>query len=80
MSKPVIYTTLTCPFCKMAKTFFKEKGIEYEEKDVTHDENLQQEMVKRSGQFAVPVIDIGGTIIVGFQKEKIEAALGGAGK
>ena len=80
MIKPIIYTTQTCPFCKMAKTFFKEKGIEYEEKDVTHDEALQQEMIKKSGQFAVPVIDIGGTLIVGFQKEKIEAALGGAGK
>ncbi|OGE77937.1 MAG: NrdH-redoxin [Candidatus Doudnabacteria bacterium RIFCSPHIGHO2_01_FULL_46_14] len=77
MAKPVIYTTFTCPFCKMAKAFFKEKGVEYEEKDVTHDEVLQQEMIKKSGQFAVPVIDLGGTIIVGFQKEKIEAALGG---
>ena len=73
--KPTIYTTLTCPFCKMAKAFFQEKGDEYEEKDVTHDEALQEEMIKKSGQFAVPVIDIGGQIIVGFQKEKIEAAL-----
>jgi len=59
----------------MAKAFFQEKGVEYEEKDVTHDEALQEEMIKKSGQFAVPVIDIGGQIIVGFQKEKIEAAL-----
>ena len=75
MTKPIIYTTLTCPFCKMAKAYFKDHGIEYEEKDVTHDEALQQEMIKKSTQFAVPVIDIGGQIIVGFQKEKIEAAL-----
>lgn len=75
MSKPIIYTTATCPFCKMAKAFFTEKGVEYEEKDVTHDESLQQEMIGKSGQFAVPVIDIGGTIIIGFQKEKIEEAL-----
>ena len=80
MIKPIIYTTLTCPFCKMAKVYFTEKGVEYEEKDVTHDEALQQEMVKKSDQFAVPVIDIGGTIIVGFQKEKIAAALGGQKK
>lgn len=75
MLKPVIYTTVTCPFCKMAKAFFQEQGVEYEEKDVTHDEALQQEMIKKSGQFAVPVIDIGGEIIVGFQKEKIAGAL-----
>jgi glutaredoxin 3 len=76
MVKPIIYTTITCPFCKMAKTFFQEKGIEYEEKDVTSDESLQQEMVKKSGQFAVPVIDIGGQIVVGFQKDALEKALG----
>ena len=62
----------------MAKTYFKDHGIDYEDKDVTHDEAFQQEMIKKSGQFAVPVLDIGGTIIVGFQKEKIEAALAAA--
>lgn len=75
MPKPIIYTTLSCPFCKMAKAYFKEKGIEYIERDVTHDSDLQQEMINKSGQFAVPVIDIGGKIIVGFQKDKIEGAL-----
>ncbi len=75
MTKPIIYTTITCPFCKMAKNYFKEKGIEYEEKDVTHDASLQQEMIGKSNQFAVPVLDIGGKIIVGFQKSQIEEAL-----
>lgn len=77
MTKPVIYTTLTCPFCKMAKAYFKQNSIAYEEKDVTNDLNLQQEMIQKSGQFAVPVIDIGGKIIVGFQKGEIERALQG---
>lgn len=75
MAKPIIYTTITCPFCKMAKEHFKQKGIEYEEKDVTHDPALQQEMIQKSGQLAVPVIDIGGKIIVGFNKTAIESAL-----
>ena len=75
MVKPIIYTTITCPFCKMAKNFFQEKGIAYEEKDVTNDTALQQEMIQKSGQFAVPVLDVGGKIIVGFQKAQIEAAL-----
>lgn len=72
--KPIIYTTITCPFCKMAKEYFKQNGIEYEEKDVTSDVALQQEMINKSGQFAVPVIDINGKIIVGFQKQQIEQA------
>lgn len=76
MTKPIIYTTITCPFCRMAKEYFKSKGIAYEEKDVTTDVSLQQEMIGKSGQFAVPVIDIGGKIIVGFQKDEIEQALG----
>lgn len=75
MPKPIIYTTTSCPFCKMAKTYFREHGIAYEEKDVTEDLALQQEMIAKSGQFAVPVIDIGGKIVVGFQKGQIEAAL-----
>lgn len=75
MIKPVIYTTQSCPFCKMAKQYFQDNGIEYEEKDVTKDEALQQEMINKSGQFAVPVIDINGQIITGFDKSAIEQAL-----
>ncbi len=59
----------------MAKAFFKERSIKYTEKDVTHDPKLQEEMIKKTGQLAVPVIDIGGKIIIGFQKKDIEAAL-----
>lgn len=75
MSKPIIYSTITCPFCKMAKQYFKDNGVEYDEKDVTNDAALQQEMIDKSGQFAVPVIDIGGKIIVGFNKPAIDEAL-----
>lgn len=74
--KPVtIYTTITCPYCKKAKAYFQEKGIRFTEKDVTEDPRAQEEMIKKSGMLAVPVIDIGGTIIVGFDKEAIEKAL-----
>lgn len=75
MVKPIIYTTVSCPFCKMAKQYFKDHGIEYQENDVTNDIETQQEMIQKSGQFAVPVVDIGGKIIVGFQKKQIEEAL-----
>lgn len=69
--KVKIYTTPTCPFCWMAKEFLKEKGIEFEEIDVSIDETKAKEMVEKSGQMGVPVIEIDGEIIIGFDKEKI---------
>ncbi|MFO8016364.1 MAG: glutaredoxin family protein [Candidatus Woesearchaeota archaeon] len=71
-----IYSTPTCPYCNMAKEFFKENGVEYEEFNVAEDENARNEMVERSGQMGVPVIDINGTVIVGFDKEKVKEELG----
>lgn len=77
MAKQVtIYTTVTCPYCKMAKAFFKEHNIEFVEKDVTSDLMAQQEMIKKSDQLAVPVIDVGGQIIVGFNQSKLKELLG----
>jgi len=73
--KILIYTLPTCHFCQLAKEYFKEKGVRYEEKDVSRDEAAQQEMIDKSGAFATPVIDIGGKIIIGFRKEEIEEAL-----
>jgi len=70
-----IYTTITCPYCKMAKAFFKEHNIEFVEKDVTSDVAAQQEMIKKSNQLAVPVIDVGGQIVVGFQQGKLRELL-----
>tara|TARA_Y100000310_G_C20502106_1_gene724527 strand:- start:435 stop:665 length:231 start_codon:yes stop_codon:yes gene_type:complete len=75
MPKVKIYSTLTCPYCKMAKAFFKEKNIEFEDIDVTSDKKAAQEMKKISGQSGVPVIDINGKILIGFDAEKIEEAL-----
>jgi glutaredoxin-like YruB-family protein len=69
MPKVIIYTTTTCPFCKMAKDFFKENNIEYTEKNVEIDGEALKEMVEKSGQMGVPVIDIDNQIIVGFDEE-----------
>jgi len=60
----------------MAKKFLKENNIDFEDIDVSTDQIRVQEMIKKSGQMAVPVIDIDGEIIVGFDKEKIRKALG----
>jgi len=75
MPKVKIYTTPACPFCHLAKEFLKEKGIEFEEVDVLKDEKAAEEMIKKSGQMGVPVIEIDGEIVVGFDKEKIEKLL-----
>lgn len=80
MDKPqkevIIYTTPTCHFCHMAKDYFKSKNIKYSEKDVTTDISAQQEMLQKSGQLAVPVIDVGGEITVGFNQSRIDDLLG----
>jgi len=76
MPKVKVYSTPTCPFCHMAKEFLKEKGIEFEDIDVSKDQKAAQEMIEKSGQMGVPVIEIDGKIVVGFDKEKIEKLLG----
>lgn len=70
-----IYTTTTCPYCRMAKDFFKKKGVKYEELNVETNPKAATEMVAKSHQMGVPVIDINGKIIVGFDKQAIEKAL-----
>ncbi len=70
-----IYSTPACPYCTMAKEFFKEKNIEYEEYDVSEDEQAKNEMIEKSGQMGVPVIIIDGETIVGFNQEAIKKAL-----
>lgn len=75
MQKITIYTTPTCAYCKMTKAFFKEHNIVYEEKDVASDHALAEEMFKKSGQMAVPVIDIDGQITVGFDQARLSELL-----
>ena len=76
MAKVTIYTTPTCVYCKATKAFFQEKNIQYTEKDVAIDEKARDEMVRRSGQMGVPVIDIDGKLIIGFDKAKLSELLG----
>ena len=74
--KVTIYSTPTCPYCKQTKDFLKQNGVKYAEIDVAADEKKAQEMIEKSGQMGVPVIDIDGTIIVGFDKAAMKKALG----
>ena len=70
-----VYGVPTCPFCKRTKEFLKSKGLNFEDIDVAADHNLAKEMVEKSGQMSVPVIEVDGEIIIGFDKEKIETLL-----
>ncbi|MEK6901796.1 MAG: glutaredoxin domain-containing protein [Nanoarchaeota archaeon] len=71
-----LYTTPTCPWCVRTKEFLKKKKVKYTELNVVEDENAREAMVKKSGQMGVPVIDIDGTIIVGFDEAALEKLLG----
>ncbi len=71
MNKVIIYTTNTCVYCKKAKEFFKENKIEYKEVDVGKDVNSAKEMVAKSGQMGVPVIEVNDKIIIGFDKSAL---------
>ena len=76
MHNVAIYTTPTCHYCKMAKAFFQEKGIEYKEYDVLADMAKREEMVTKSGQMGVPVITVGDELVVGFDQAKLSELLG----
>ena len=75
MAKVIIYTTPQCVYCKMAKEFFRAKNVSYEEKDVASDAEAREEMIKKSEQMGVPVIEIGGEIVIGFDKERLSELL-----
>ena len=70
-----IYTTPTCIYCKMTKEFFGKNSVQYQELNVATDEKAREEMINKSHQFGVPVIDVDGQITIGFDKEKISELL-----
>jgi glutaredoxin-like YruB-family protein len=73
--KVIVYTTPSCIFCKHVKAYLDEKNIDFEEFDVLANPAKAQEMIDKSQQMGVPVTDIDGEIIVGFDRPKLEAAL-----
>jgi len=71
-----VYSTPTCPWCRKAKDYLKAKNVGFTDINVTTSQEAAQEMIKKSGQMGVPVIEIDGRIIVGFDKEELDKALG----
>ena len=76
VKKVTIYTTPTCIWCAKTKEFFKEHKVKYREVDVASNQKAAQEMIKKSGQMGVPVVDIDGKTIVGFDEPALRKALG----
>jgi glutaredoxin-like YruB-family protein len=71
-----VYSTPTCPYCTMAKSFLKDNNIAFEDVDVSQDTAAAQEMMQKTGQMSVPVIDVDGQIIIGFDKKALSKELG----
>lgn len=71
-----VFSTPSCPYCISLKAFLDEKGFDYENIDVSQDDKGREEMVRKSGQMGVPVVEINGQVIIGFDKEKISQLLG----
>lgn len=76
MPKVTIYSTPTCPYCKLAKKFLDERKVPYTDIDVAADQAKAQEMIQKSGQMGVPVIDVDGRIIVGFDQAELAKLVG----
>ena len=66
-----VFSTPTCSFCVTLKTFLKDHNIEFEEINVAEDKEAAKEMIEKSGQMGVPVLDIDGEIVIGFDKKRI---------
>lgn len=77
MSQPpvILYTAVWCGFCRMAKNYMDQLGVKYQERDVDKDPGAAQESVQKSGQMGIPVIDVGGTIVLGFDRPRLDEAL-----
>ena len=71
----IIYTTPSCSYCRLAKDYFRQNGITFTEYNVAADMRKADEMVRKSGQMGVPVIDINGSVIIGFNKPEIDKAM-----
>lgn len=71
----IVYSTTTCPYCVMAKEYLKKHNVKFEEINVGEDYEKAREMIQKSGQTGVPVLDLNGQIVVGFDREAIKRVL-----
>jgi glutaredoxin-like YruB-family protein len=72
-----VYSTPTCGYCKLLKEYLREKGVEFQDYDVSVDEHKRNEMVQMTGQMGVPVVDVNGKVMIGFDKSTLDTLLAG---
>lgn len=70
-----VYSTPTCAFCYALKEYLRDKKVDFTEKDISSDKKSQEWVLNHTGQLAVPVSDIDGNVVIGFDRPKIEALL-----
>ena len=75
MPNVTIYSTPTCTYCNMAKSFFKANNVPFTEHNVASDLEARKVMIDKTGQMGVPVIDLGSEVVIGFNEEKIKSVL-----
>ena len=75
MAEVIVYSTSTCPWCIRLKKFLDDNHVQYKSYDVASDNNAREEMLSKTGQFAVPVIDIGGNLAIGFDEKWLREKL-----
>ena len=75
MKNVKVYSTPTCPYCTMVKSWLEKKGIEYQDVNVAADQNAAQEIVSKTGQMAVPVTEIDGKFVIGYDVQSLEKLL-----
>ncbi len=75
----IVYSTPSCPWCQVAKRHLEERGVDFREVDVSSDQQAAMEMIRKTGQQAVPVVEIDGEVVVGFDKGRIDQLLGVGG-
>lgn len=72
----IVFSTPTCPYCNMVKSYLRQNKIRFTDVDVSRDASAARDLVRRSGQMGVPVVDIGGRLVIGFDRPKINQFLG----
>jgi len=72
----IVYSTPSCPYCSMAKDFLRSKNVPFDDIDVSRNQQAAMEMIRKSGQSGVPVIDFNGEIIIGFDRSRLERLTG----
>lgn len=71
-----VFSTPTCPYCNMAKRYLRDRGIRFRDVDVSRDMAAARDLIRRSGQMGVPVIDVDGRLVIGFDRARLDRLLG----